>query len=995
MRKKSAPAKGKVRISNLIVLFGVFILLILVALAGLFIYRTYISNGIPVTALFSGKRVRPIANLPSKPVCSKNEPGKVRCLSEIITPEDGVPMGGYGTRDVGYGPKEFHQAYKMPCTPGGSVQTTCPTPTSFANSPIIAITIGFHVATLENDLNAYTTAFGIPPCTKANGCLSVFNQTGGTVLPTGTDSMWSLEGLMDVEVAHAVCQTCRIYLYEATTNSWENMGQAFQTAVASGATSVSNSWGANEWVGANYYEKYYNNHPGVFVAFSSGDSGWVSGFPVAMPSNVAVGGTQLSVFTDGTYAGETAWAGSGSGCSLNFNALGIQMQNPNWSATRCGTKRALADISADAAPNTGASVYDSQWYGGNPSWFQIGGTSLSSPLIAAMYAVSGKKGDSDATLFYQNYTLSRFHDITSGTNGSCGTPICIAGIGYDGVTGLGSPNGVTAFNVTIATPSPTLVPTPISSPTPTASLPPNTCVSYYALGNMVYDGYPPTIADEKFYLTGSIDSLQNWPAGVTTDKAGNIYYIDTYISSISRYTKDFTFLNRWGSKGTANGQFIQPSGMAFDSKGYLYVVDFDKGGHNTVTKFDTNGKFVLAFGQHGTGKGQFGRPFHIAIDGSDNIFVSDVGNNKILRFDSNGTFITEWGSYGSGDGQFSTPWGIGVDSNGIVYVVDSGHHQIQEFTKDGVFLRKWGSKAEIASLPPGLYGGQFFYPTDIEFDSAGNIYILDSGNARVQKLTKDHALITQWLSYGIGPDKTRSPSDLAIDPSGSVFVYSSNNQEVDRYMCRSYNNPITPTKTPTPTLTPTKAPTPTPTPTPPIASTITGKPISASQIQLNWDAPANGQRTVYFILYRDGRELLRGNIKSFLDRSLETATTYTYYVQPITVSGQTGPVSNNAVVTTFKSNGQAVTQIPGAPGLTTATKKSATQISIQWAPASGQSPIRSYKVYRDSRLVSTINSMSYVDKGLMQNTAYSYFVKAVDANGVTGPKSNTSSATTR
>ena len=171
------------------------------------------------------------------------------------------------------------------------------------------------------------------------------------------------------------------------------------------------------------------------ITASTGDAGYGVEYPAASPYVVAVGGTTLALNGDNTYAGETAWVDGGSGCSTYEPKPSVQTDSG------C-SKRAVADVSADADPNTGAAVYDSVPYSGQSGWFQVGGTSLASPLIAAVYALSGNTSNGLAP--YGN--PGALHDVTGGSNGTCSPSyLCTAGPGYDGPTGLGTPNGLAAF----------------------------------------------------------------------------------------------------------------------------------------------------------------------------------------------------------------------------------------------------------------------------------------------------------------------------------------------------------------------------------------------------------------------------------------------------------------------------------------------------------------------------------------------------------------------
>ena len=396
--------------------------------------------------------------------CGLSVAGFARCHAQVVTDSHNEPLASATVPSGSYGPVQFHSAYNLPCTPGGSVSSTCATPFSFGPQTI-AIVDAYNDPTVENDLTVYSTAFGIPPCTKANGCLTVINQNGGSSLPS-TNSGWALEIALDTQVAHTICQTCKILLVEANSSSILDLGTAVNRAAAMGATVISNSYGGSEWSGETFYDTYYN-HPGIAVTASSGDSGYGVEYPAASPKVTAVGGTTLQLFTDNTYASESVWNGTGSGCSSYESANVWQTSLPNWAVTNCGIHRAIADISADADPNTGAAVYDSTPYSGQSGWWIVGGTSLSSPLIASVYALTGSlpANTNEASLLYQNSTL--FHDVLSGSNGNCLTIMCKGAIGYDGPSGLGTPNGLNGFLVSPITPVPTDTPTPTSGPTAT------------------------------------------------------------------------------------------------------------------------------------------------------------------------------------------------------------------------------------------------------------------------------------------------------------------------------------------------------------------------------------------------------------------------------------------------------------------------------------------------------------------------------------------------
>jgi subtilase family serine protease len=361
----------------------------------------------------------------SRPVCpGPSAPGDARCHSHVVVDGQGNPNAA--ATPAGYGPAQFQGGYGLPSgsTGAGAGQT-------------IGIVDAYDDPNIESDLGVYSSQYGLPPCTTANGCFKKVNQTGGTSYPA-KNAGWALEISLDVEIAHAVCPNCKILLVEASSTSLTNLLAAEATAVKLGATVVSNSWGASESSGETSNDSAFN-HPGIPITVSSGDNGYGVEWPAASQYVTAVGGTTLTL-SGNSYVSETVWSGAGSGCSA-------YEPKPSWQKDTGCAKRTVADVAADADPNTGAAVYDSVRYNGQSGWFQVGGTSLASPLIAAVYALAG---NGTSVVFGSNpYSFagsSNLHDVTSGSNGSCGgSYLCTGTSGYDGPTGVGTPNGTGAF----------------------------------------------------------------------------------------------------------------------------------------------------------------------------------------------------------------------------------------------------------------------------------------------------------------------------------------------------------------------------------------------------------------------------------------------------------------------------------------------------------------------------------------------------------------------
>jgi hypothetical protein len=318
---------------------------------------------------------------------------------------------------------------------------------------------------------------------------------------------WALEVATDIELAHGACPACRIRLVEASSAAFSDLEAAEETAVAAlHATEISNSWGGPECAVKEAKRTCVSDspafdHPGVVITVAAGDNGYrdwyqsrarlrgYADYPASSPHVVAVGGTRLSQ-VGGSWQGESVWndggvnaegeregAGAGGGgCSEQFKAFSWQQGVSGWSAVGCGANRAVADISADADPYTGVAVYDSTpvTEAGEQvkGWNVLGGTSVASPIIASVFALAGGAHGVayPAQTLYENAAAAAtsLHDVTAGSNGECRQPfngttgesgctlsqqeascsrqlICVAHSGYDGPSGVGTPNGIAAF----------------------------------------------------------------------------------------------------------------------------------------------------------------------------------------------------------------------------------------------------------------------------------------------------------------------------------------------------------------------------------------------------------------------------------------------------------------------------------------------------------------------------------------------------------------------
>jgi hypothetical protein len=407
-------------------------------------------------------------------LCGQPRPGTAECLGMKLVPASltGADLQANAARQAGEAAKGTSPevTYKHPFAGYLTAQAlhaaySLPEETASSSLQTIALIDAYDDPTAEADLAVYDEAFGLSPCTTANGCFRKVNQEGRVSPLPQKEGEWASEISIDVQMAHAVCQGCRILLVEADNEDFANLGAAVNAAVSAGATEISNSYAGPEestlaGVFAEYNDDFYD-HPGVVVTASSGDCGYLNeaclgepgtaNFPADSPDVVAVGGTTLSE-SEGSWS-SVAWDEGGSGCSQIFNAPVWQSAVGDFSATGCGSERSVADVAATADPEAGVDVYDSTPEGkGSPTgWGVWGGTSVASPIIAAEFALAGGSHGVPypaATVYSHAGEASALYDVVAGSNGTCaGASVCRAIVGFDGPTGVGSPVGLDAFSI--------------------------------------------------------------------------------------------------------------------------------------------------------------------------------------------------------------------------------------------------------------------------------------------------------------------------------------------------------------------------------------------------------------------------------------------------------------------------------------------------------------------------------------------------------------------
>jgi subtilase family serine protease len=355
----------------------------------------------------------------SKRVCAHAPTGYAACDARVRSNADLTPLATTSYTS-GYNPAQLRTAYALSGTTG----------------PLVAIVDAYASPAAAADLAAYRNQFGL-----GTASLTQVNQTGGSITTVSANVGWGQEEMLDLEMVSAICSGCPILYVGANSASFNDLATAVNTAAAKGAKVISNSYGGNEFSAETSLASAYNQ-PGVAITASSGDSGYGAQAPAAFNTLTAVGGTSLTLNTNGTRKSETVWSGAGSGCSAYIS-------KPSWQHDSACARRTISDVAAVADPATGVAVYDSYGSTGGANWFVFGGTSVAAPLIGGVYALSGNTAGVPASLAYSGGSL---FDVTSGSNGRCtkgrttaGKYLCTGTVGYDGPTGNGTPIGTGAF----------------------------------------------------------------------------------------------------------------------------------------------------------------------------------------------------------------------------------------------------------------------------------------------------------------------------------------------------------------------------------------------------------------------------------------------------------------------------------------------------------------------------------------------------------------------
>lgn len=377
-----------------------------------------------------------------------NEAHRARCFSYVRTDIRPVPNSGGGIPSgAGYTPQQLQAAYGLTSAAAtkGKGQT-------------VAIVDYASYPTAASDLATFRKAAGLPACTLRSHCLRIVNQDGNTSRFPPFDDGWAGEQSLDLDMVSAICPNCHILLVQANTAYDYDLEAAEMTAANMGAQVISNSFGIPE---ALQSDPAYAAKGHVYVASAGDDGAYNQGLvppansPCTYATVVCAGGTQLVRAHNARGWTERVWndlnktCSGGGNCGATGSGCSTAVPKPAWQKQAFCSKRVAADASAVAAVSTPVASY----YSPDGGWEGVGGTSVSSPILAAVFALAGNATTVPEPHGIWRTAKTHFHDVVKGTNFNTNNPcpqgyntfVCTARAGYDGPTGWGTPNGIGGF----------------------------------------------------------------------------------------------------------------------------------------------------------------------------------------------------------------------------------------------------------------------------------------------------------------------------------------------------------------------------------------------------------------------------------------------------------------------------------------------------------------------------------------------------------------------
>jgi len=635
----------------------------------------------------------------------------------------------------------------------------------------------------SNDIAAYRTTFGLPNITLTNVAVD-----GGVSIVTGNN----FEVALDIEIAIAMAPgLSEILVYEAPNPSpWVDI--LSKIADDNLARQISCSWSSNSGPDAaaeQIFQQMAAQGQSFFAA--SGDSDAYTGpipFPCDSPNITVVGGTTLTMNgTAASYLSEVVWNWGfvssanppryigGSGGVSTYYPIPAWQQFVNMTANGgSSTMRNIPDVAL-----TADNVYVRYDNGANGGQAIAGGTSCAAPLWAAFTAMVNQQasinlmppvGFLNPTIYALEWNGSTelFHDINAGNNFSDISPSAFSAVsGFDLCVGWGTPNGRSLIFALAAT--------------PTAGRP---------------------ASNERV--------LFNNPQGVAVDGQGSLYVVDSgndTIRVMDIIGKVWTLSGSAGEVGSTNGPsgtgllyalFNDPAGVAIDESHNIYIAD---AGNNTIRKLNwsTNAVTTLAgtAGSAGSANGtgsaaRFRSPGAVAVDASGNVYVADTGNHTVRKITPAGaatTFAGTAGSPGNVDGtgaaaRFNNPAGITIGLDGNLYVADTGNHTIRMITSTKIVTTLAGTPGVVGSADGTGSSALFSGPKGIAMDWGGKLYVADSGNNTIRKVSPDGTVVTVAGTAGVAGYADASslagslynnPTGVIVDLTGNIYVADTGN----------------------------------------------------------------------------------------------------------------------------------------------------------------------------------------------------------------------------
>jgi len=262
------------------------------------------------------------------------------------------------------------------------------------------------------------------------------------------------------------------------------------------------------------------------------------------------------------------------------------------------------------------------------------------------------------------------------------------------------------------------------------------------------------------------------PTGLALDTEGSLYVVDDSDEKVKKIDPEGKIVRNWASGGKDFKNLKSGWGITVDSQGYIYVTDVKK---HSVVKFNNQGQFIKKWGKEGKEAAEFQSPLGIAADSNNDIYVVDSLNHCVKKFSNLGVLKKTWGKRGSLDGELLFPVAVAVSAENEVFVLD--RIRLQKFSSEGDFLAAWGV--------PGSNDGEFDKPMGVFIDGEGYVYVADSGNNRIQKFDGDGHFISQWGKAGSAEGQFNYPVSIVIDSQGNVYIAERDNNRIQAFKVMS------------------------------------------------------------------------------------------------------------------------------------------------------------------------------------------------------------------